>query len=70
MECAIREAFEETGMHLRNEPEAGGCPCAFCSDPCRHVLTDESPHWPWYGGPQASDLNVVRMASPAKPVVL
>ena len=42
MECAIREAFEETGMHLRNEPEAGGCPCAFCYRPCRHVLTDES----------------------------
>lgn len=23
VECSIREALEETGLHLRNDPEAG-----------------------------------------------
>ena len=41
VECAIREALEETGMHLRNDPEAGGCSRYFCYHPCRHASTDE-----------------------------
>ncbi len=24
LECAVREAFEETGMHLLNDADAGG----------------------------------------------
>jgi 8-oxo-dGTP pyrophosphatase MutT (NUDIX family) len=30
MECAIREAFEETGLQLRNDPEAGESMCSTC----------------------------------------
>ena len=70
VECAIREAFEETGMHLRNDPEAGGCPCAFYCHPCRHALTNELTHWLWLSGPQASDLDVLCMAYPAEAVVI
>jgi ADP-ribose pyrophosphatase YjhB (NUDIX family) len=41
VECAIREAYEETGMRLRNDPQAGDwaaralhvrcCMCCLCS---------------------------------------
>lgn len=37
VECAIREALEETGMHLKHDPERG----AVGPQPCCRVITNQ-----------------------------